>query len=270
MTTLDLALDFHRRGLNVVSVPRPGGRHDGKVPIVSWKRWQTDRQTEADVVALVGDRESNLAIITGHVSGVVVVDVDRDDALTWVHARLPYTPWQTRTGKGWHLFYQHPGVMVRNRARLDTGDGTLAVDVRGDKGYVIAPGSLHASGARYTFAGDWTHPPARLPRFWPGWIAKAERPRPSSPLTPRPTGDLVERARRYLAAIPRPEIGQGSDAAVLSAACRLVRGFALDELEAVALLDEWAGGRPGWDREWIAAKVRNAAKYGDEPIGAYR
>jgi hypothetical protein len=86
----------------------------------------------------------------------------------------------------------------------------------------------------------------------------------------RPTGDVVERARRYLAKIPQPEIGQGSDSATLYAACRLVRGLALSESETVALLEEWAGGRPGWTREWIGRKVAHAIKYGSEPVGALR
>jgi hypothetical protein len=86
----------------------------------------------------------------------------------------------------------------------------------------------------------------------------------------RPTGDVVERARRYLAAIPKPEIGQGSDVAVLSAGCRLVRGFQLAEADVVALLWAWTGGRPGWTHEWIVQKVTHAARYGTEPIGALR
>jgi hypothetical protein len=90
--------------------------------------------------------------------------------------------------------------------------------------------------------------------------------------TPRRTGrqashSVIERARRYLTHIPAPVIGYGSDAATLYAAARLVRGFALPAHVAVDLLGEWAGGRPGWDREWIARKVRHAEHYGTEPIG---
>jgi hypothetical protein len=79
---------------------------------------------------------------------------------------------------------------------------------------------------------------------------------------------VIDRARAYLAAIPRPEIGHGSDAATLNAACRLVRGFALAPADAEGLLWEWAGGRAGWTREWIAEKVGHAVRYGTEPIGA--
>jgi hypothetical protein len=203
---------------------------------------------------------------------VVVVDADSRDGLRWATAHLPYTPWQTKTSRGFHLFYRWPGQPVRNQARLQTADGQLAIDVRGDGGYVVGPGSLHASGARYEYAGDWTR--SNVPRFWPGWLAREER-RPattrSTPIQPaRPAGDVIDRARHYLGSIPRPEIGKGSDQAVLYAACKLVRGFALSDSDAVALLWEWAGGRPGWTHEWVARKVANAQQYGTEPVGALR
>ncbi len=87
----------------------------------------------------------------------------------------------------------------------------------------------------------------------------------------RPTGDVTERARRYLASVPPPEIGQGSDAATLYAACRLVRGFGLSAGgEAEALLWAWCGNRTGWTREWVQRKVAHAERYGTEPVGALR
>jgi hypothetical protein len=207
------------------------------------------------------------------VSGIVVVDADSPEALRWCTAHLKYTPWQTQTGRGFHLYYQHPGVSVRNRARLDTRDGRIAVDIRADGGYVIAPGSIHLNGHEYREAGDWSCPFGELPRFWPGLLQRAERlasnSRPARPSVSTPQ-QLLQRARRYLAAIPKPEIGAGSDVATLSAACRLVRGFELTEYDAVELLWEWAGGRSGWTREWVERKVQNAARFGSEPVGALR
>jgi hypothetical protein len=81
---------------------------------------------------------------------------------------------------------------------------------------------------------------------------------------------VIDRARRYLAAVPRPEIGAGSDKATLYAACKLVRGFNISAADAEALIWDWAGGRPGWTRDWIASKVASAERYGTEPIGALR
>ena len=275
-STLGHALDLWRRGLSVIPVPRPrpgvppGQPGDGKVPALSWRGFQDARPTEDQIRSWFAT-EQNIAVITGRVSDVVVIDADSSGAVRWVTTNLPRTPWQTKTARGYHLWYRWPGVRVANRARVSTRDGRLALDVRGDGGYVIAPNSLHRTGAKYEFAGDWSVPREQLPRFWVGWLARPQRRTVARPPTqPRPTGDIVARARRYLAVIPRPEIGQGSDAATLSAACRLVRGFDLSASDATTLLWEWAGGRPGWTPEWIAGKVRNAIAYGSETVGALR
>jgi hypothetical protein len=49
-----------------------------------------------------------------------------------------------------------------------------------------------------------------------------------------------------------------------------VRGFELAPADAECLIWEWAGGRTGWTREWVAAKVDHALEYCSEPIGALR
>jgi Bifunctional DNA primase/polymerase, N-terminal len=268
---IDLALALWSRGLSIIPVPRPDSHgHNGKVPVIAWREYQTRRPTEHEIHAWFDGRASNIAIVTGAVSGVVVIDVDSRPAMEWAVIRLPYTPWQSTTGRGYHLYYQHPGARVPNRARIETRDGRFAMDVRGDGGYVIAPGSVHVNGTEYREAGDWTRDRDELPRFWAGWLARPRRPALRRRCATPSTGDVIDRARRYLAAIPVPEIGAGSDSATLSAACRLVRGFELPLEDAEALLWEWAGSRPGWTREWIAEKVRHAERYGTEPIGALR
>jgi hypothetical protein len=268
MTTLDHARRLAAFGFAVIPVPRADGRRfDGKVPAVAWREYQQRRPTDDELLAwFADDRPTNYAIITGAVSDLVVVDADSPEARRYAVRTLPYTPWQVKTSHGYHLYYRHPGVTVRNRARICTPDGRLEIDVRGDGGYVIGPGAVHATGAVYREAGDWSAPRADVPRFWPGWLARPQAA-PARPRTTPLSGDVAARARRYLAAIPRPEIGQGSDVAVLSAACRLIRGFELSPTEAESLLWEWAGGRPGWTPEWIARKVAHAERYGTEPIG---
>jgi hypothetical protein len=267
---LDRALAYLARGLSLIPVPRPragvpvGEPGDGKVPAIPWREFQERLPTADEITRWFGGAPTNIAVITGAISDVVVIDADAPEALRWCTKHLPYTPWQTETARGFHLWYRHPGVRVPNRARIETQDGRLAIDVRGDAGFVIAPGSIHASGAEYREAGDWSVTRDALPRFWPGWLQRPKKPSTDAQFssTPRPTGDLTERARRYLAAVPRPEIGSGSDSATLYAACRLVRGFNLSAADAEALLWEWAGGRPGWTRDWIADKVTHAARYG--------
>jgi len=279
-TQLEIARRLLELGLSVIPIPParsgvpPGQPGDGKVPAIAWKEYQTRLPTAHEIDTWFGAEPMNLAVVTGAISGVVVVDADDRTALRWATRHLKYTPWQSRTGKGWHLWYRHPGVRVPNKARLNTADGKLKLDVRGDGGFVVSPGSVHASGVEYQFAGDWSRPRESVPFFWLGLLSRPQPPTPRPPARPpirTTTGaDVIVRARAYLAAIPPPMIGSGSDAATLYAACRLVRGFALNASEAEDLLWEWCGGRPGWTRAWVADKVRHAERYGTEPIGALR
>jgi hypothetical protein len=79
---------------------------------------------------------------------------------------------------------------------------------------------------------------------------------------------VVERARRYLAAVPPAIEGCGGDAHTFALVCKLVRGFALDDATALALLTEWnAGCVPPWSERELLAKIRNANAYGSEAIG---
>ena len=67
-------------------------------------------------------------------------------ALQAKHGKLPDTV-TVRTGKGYHYYFAYDGVRVRNSAgRLGEG-----IDVRGDNGYVVGEGSVHASGSVYHF-----------------------------------------------------------------------------------------------------------------------
>jgi hypothetical protein len=276
-TSLGRAMRLRELGFSLFPVPRPrpgvapGCPGDGKVPAIPWREFQELLPSVDELAHWFLGEPLNIAIVTGRISDLVVVDADSPEALHELTRRLPYTPWQVKTSKGFHAYYRHPGVQVRDRAKIDTGSGRLPLDVRGDGGYVIGPGSIHSSGVEYIEAGDWTQPRENVPTFWPGWIAKPKPvSRPSVTSAHKPTGDVILRARRYLAATPRPEIGHGSDEQTFTAACRLVRGFELSDADTTSLLWEWAGGRPGWTFEWIAQKVEHARRYGSEPLGAMR
>ena len=114
-----------------------------------WKQWPT----------------ANIGILTGEVSGLVVLDIDPRhggdaglDQLEAVLGPLPETVEQITGGGGRHLLFRHPGQRVKNNQ-----DGKLApgLDVRGDGGYIVAPPSLHASGKRYSW--ELSHNPENTP-----------------------------------------------------------------------------------------------------------
>lgn len=95
---------------------------------------------------------ANVGIVTGRLSGVVVVDIDPrhggNDALDDLfvkHGAFPETVEVMTGGGGRHFYFKSPAHDVKNSAGL-IGAG---IDVRGENGYVLAPPSEHISGNRY-------------------------------------------------------------------------------------------------------------------------
>lgn len=95
--------------------------------------------------------EANVAIRTGQVSGLVVLDVDNKSggrtsllSLERRYGELPPTPRVRSGGGGLHLFFKYPGFEVRGRVGMRPG-----IDVMADGGKIVAPPSRHKSGNRY-------------------------------------------------------------------------------------------------------------------------
>ena len=150
------ALDYARRGWSVVPVERGGKR-----PLVAWTELQSRRASPGEIDAWFGRRpDANVAIVTGVISHLLVIDVDPahggfESVAAWEdqHGPLPATVECRTGGGGRHLYFSHPGEVTPNRVALAPG-----IDSRGDGGCVVAPPSLHASGRRY----EWL--PGRRPR----------------------------------------------------------------------------------------------------------
>jgi hypothetical protein len=80
--------------------------------------------------------------------------------------------------------------------------------------------------------------------------------------------DPVDRARRYMNAMQPAIAGQYGDLHTFRVCCRLVRGFALCDHEALDLLIEWNRRcEPPWSERELLDKLRRARRYGVEPIG---
>jgi hypothetical protein len=101
--------------------------------------------------------DAGVAIRTGAVSGLMVLDVDVDRGgdetlfeLEREHGELPLTPRVKTPSGGTHFYFRHPGGEVPNSTDK-IGPG---LDVRGDGGYVVAPPSEHSSGRTYDFDVD--------------------------------------------------------------------------------------------------------------------
>lgn len=194
---LEAALRYARRGWPVFPCHHPHSTSGcsceddrctspGKHPRT--RRGHLDASTHRSVIERWWSRwpQANVAIRTGGRGrggpGLLVVDVDPPHGgesslqqLVSEHRPLPVTRTAFTGGGGRHLYFTHPGGTVRNSAGA-LGPG---LDVRGDGGYVIAPPSVHRSGAAYRWG------PVRSLAPPPGWLvemlALPERPRPPAP-----------------------------------------------------------------------------------------
>src|SRR5688572_8950457 len=78
----------------------------------------------------------------------------------------------------------------------------------------------------------------------------------------------VDRAKRYLSSVPPAIAGRHGDVHTFRVCCRLIRGFALNDDQALQVLTDWnARCQPPWSLEELLDKLRRAARYGREPVG---
>ncbi len=130
-----------------------------KKPQGPWKQAQTRRSSWSDLEAqLAASPDANRGVVTGAISQVVVLDLDSESAVEEAkRLGLPVTL-TVKTGKGVHAYFRHPGFPISNRTAFRPG-----MDIRGDGGYVVAPGSTHPSGAVYTIIAGDSAPLAAMP-----------------------------------------------------------------------------------------------------------
>jgi hypothetical protein len=115
--------------------------------------------------------DANIGIATGAPSGLAVIDIDPrhgGDAslreLEKKHGPLPDGPRVRTGGGGEHLYFSHPGGSLKSLVGLRPG-----LDVRGDGGYVVGPGSNHLSGKTYMWKQGRTPAKLSLPLI-PDWL----------------------------------------------------------------------------------------------------
>ena len=141
----------------------PHGFKDASLNEKQIKRWWSDVP------------DANIAIVTGKVSGIVVLDVDVHgdqnggkvlDGLTAKFGDLPTTPHVFTGGGGEHYYFRYPAG-----AEIPSKPLVPGVDLKSNGGYVIAPVSVHPSGQAYQwspFAGPDDVELAELPE----WIVR--------------------------------------------------------------------------------------------------
>ena len=167
---------------------------------------------------------ANIGLPTGVVNGIVVVDVDVKDgkagedslkALQQDHGAFLTRTIQTPTG-GYHFYFSSSDPEIGNRTAMREG-----IDIRGNGGYVVAPGSVIDGSAYQVIVDEEIVPlPASLSDEVKGMVQGDPEKRVQSP-------DLVD-------ALNGVEAGQRNDLLFKMAA--RYRGKGLDYREAESLI----------------------------------
>src|SRR5215468_392555 len=122
-----------------------------------------------------GNFRCNLAVRTGNISGVWVLDVDDPQPLRVLeksHGLLPVTR-QSQSSRGYHFWFRTTGAPIPN----STSRIAANVDVKSENGYVIVAPSRHPDGVIYRWLND--EPLAVAPEWL---VALARKPSPPPPL----------------------------------------------------------------------------------------
>ena len=263
------ALSYHQRGWSVIpQVPRT------KQPYVKWKPFQERQPTEAELEAWWRQwPDAGIALIAGPLSGVLVVDVDGEEAHDVLISRLGSEPLAPKVLSGsrhphrYHLFFRHPD--------LSTGAKKVPwhpkLEFRGHAGLAVLPPSLHKSGNLYEWAPGQSLSDIPLPNLPPA-ILDALRPTPHASITSMtsPTQASLDvevsgSTRDFLSGMFAD--AQGWNERLFRAACDLkARDVPLDDAERLLL----AGARPWNSDEHQRAQRTIASAYSQPREPAYR
>src|SRR5215204_7054657 len=156
---------------------------------------------------------SGVGIVTGPLSGVLVLDVDGPEGEEELRKHgHPVTPMVRTARGGMHLYFKHPEQHVRTRIRVAPG-----LDVKASGGYVVAPPSVGENGRAY----EWILSPddAELadPPEWLMWLLERERAKgPAAPVGERiPPGERNKVLASLAGSMRRRGMGGGEITAAL-------------------------------------------------------
>jgi hypothetical protein len=266
---LETVLSLAERGWRLFPVaPR------AKIPLVKdWRSLATSDPHTLQAWSLQHP-DCNWGVACGAGSGVWVLDVDGANGkaslkdLVKQYGSLP-ARLTVRTGKGLHLYFAWPPMVELRNSAGKIGAG---LDVRGEGGYVLAPGSIHPSGAIYVVVQDG--PVAAAPE----WLLQmAASP---APQTTEGTGNVGNSARiapggrhkRLAHIIGRMLKDHMTDAAILAGALAENATFNPPKSEAdvrklvVDLVGRYRSGESPADRGFELVTLGNLLAKGDTPV----
>lgn len=154
---LEAALGYQKIGFSIIPVGAD------KKPLIDWKLFQTKRALPEEIIEWwTRWPQANPALVTGKISGVVVLDLDLKHGRHSSEFSIPATTCAKSGNGGEHFYFKHGGSYITTKSAI-SGPG---VDMRGDGGYVLLPPSENESGGIY----EWILSPEEGFTNIPEWL----------------------------------------------------------------------------------------------------
>ncbi len=161
------AVIYQAMGLSIIPVGA------NKRPLIDWKEYQNRLATIDEINAWWKQfPDANPALVTGKISGVVALDLDKKHGRSSKEFQIPPTACARSGNGGEHFFFKYPNHNIGNGTAI-YGEG---VDFRGDGGYILLAPSINESGGVY----KWKVPIENGLAEMPDWILKKMIPETGS------------------------------------------------------------------------------------------
>ena len=153
---LEQALGYEAKGWAVIPI-----RPDDKKPIIEWKQYQDRRPSQTEIKEWwTKYPNANIGVLTGRISGIVVVDVDprHGGESAPIEHEWPTGLIAKTANAGFHLVYKYPddAEYIPSLGAIQQG-----IDIRADGGYIVVCPSTLGGDKKYRWieVGDLGAPP---------------------------------------------------------------------------------------------------------------
>ena len=141
---------YHKEGYSVIPI-----NPNSKKPLIGWTEFQTRKATPEEITKWWKKwPDAKVAIVTGKISGLTIVDIDSKEAEE-VFEEYVNDSFLTPTVKsphGKHYYFKYcQGLSNTSKVLTNT-----ACDIRNDGGYIIAPPSKNGAEGGYRWLDDCT------------------------------------------------------------------------------------------------------------------
>jgi len=233
---------------------------EDKKPYIQWQQFQKEQPSESMVKKWWDEqyRFANIAIITGKVSDLTVIDIDTPEGKTKIEESIPesfITPIVDTPSGGEHIYCKYQDG-IGNAVRFMAG-----ADIRSEGGYVIAPPSSDARGAWKWREGckiggvDIAPMPSSVLKIINAFSLSFPRARDANSM-PSALQSVTSVTRRYMSF----DEGSRDESLFHLANCLIKGGMPIQEIEEFLKLISYKLCNPPFSEKDIPIKIKSALK----------